>query len=57
MNMATEDVIFAWVFGAFVFSYLLHKVISRSWGRRSTYDQEMLDILNKEEHRVKGRFD
>ncbi|MEK6857089.1 MAG: hypothetical protein AABX39_00705 [Nanoarchaeota archaeon] len=55
--MATEDVVFFWVFGAFVFSYILHKVMSRSWGRRSTYDQEICDILNKEEHRVKGRFD
>ncbi len=55
--MATEDIVFYWVFGAFVVSYLVHKVMSRGWGRKSTYDQEICDILNKEEHRVKGRFD
>lgn len=54
--MATEDVVFAWVFGAFIFSYIIHKLLSRNW-RKPSYEQEMLDILNKEEYKVKGRFD
>ncbi len=55
--MATEDVVFAWVFGAFIFSYIIHKVLSRRWGGKTSYEQEMLDILNKDEYKVKGRFD
>ena len=55
--MAAEDTIVIWVFGAFIDSYLVHKVLSRKWGGKSVYDQEMLDILNKDEHKVKGRFD
>lgn len=54
--MAEEYILF-WIFGAFAVSYIIHRLFSMNWKVKSGYEKEIEEILNKEEYKVKGRFD
>ena len=52
-----EEILLYTAFAAIVASFFLQRFLMRKQTKLPNYQQEVLDILNKEEYKVKGRFE
>ncbi len=52
-----EDVLMYSAFIALIASFFLQRFLVKKQLRTPSYQQEVLEILNKEEYKVKGRFE
>jgi len=55
-----EDIVLVWVVVGFLFLFSFRNFLLRFLQRsafNASYDKELHDVLNKDEFRVKGRFE